>query len=87
MTFPIFIVPFLDFNREGQSNSIAYLFEIRKVDMNKIIERNKNGIEILVITGFCKESDDWVILFEFRLRMIIEIIDKEIIINFRMRFI
>jgi len=87
MTFPIFIVPFLDFNREGQSNSIAYLLEILNVDMNKIIERNKIGIEMLVTTGFCKESEDWVILFEFKLRMIIEIIDEEIIINFIMRFI
>ena len=87
MTFPIFIVPFLDFTREGQSNSIAYLLEIRNVDMNKIIDRNKIGIEILVITGFCKEPDDWVISFEIRLRMITEIIDKEIIMNFRMRLI
>jgi len=51
-------VPFLDFNREGQSNSIAYLLEIRNVDINKITDRKRIGMEILVTTGFCKELDD-----------------------------
>lgn len=82
MILPIFIVPFLDFTREGQSNSIVYLLEIRDVDMNKIIDKKRIGIEILVITEFCK-PDDGVILYELRLRRIIEIIDKEIIINLK----
>lgn len=55
--------------------------------MNKISDEKSIGMEILTTTEFCKEPDDGVILFEFRLRRIIEIIDKEIIINLSMRFI